>query len=225
MRAPDCVATPGKIIRKFVPSEEICAWIDACEPWPDRDHRDHAGHADDDAERRQRRAQLVARDRLQPDLQDGDELEHRASPTPRSPARRCAATAPVVDDQAVAEHHRPLGVLRDVRFVGDQHDRLAVVVEPLEHRHDLLGGLRVEVPGRLVGQDQLGIVDERPRDRDALLLAARELARVVVLAPGEADDLEAPARLLLALARRDASRTSRSAAAPRSRSPRSARAG
>ena len=32
IRAPDCVAMPGKIIRKFVPSEEICAWIAACEP-------------------------------------------------------------------------------------------------------------------------------------------------------------------------------------------------
>ena len=34
MRAPDCVATPGKIMRKLVPSDEICAWIAACEPWP-----------------------------------------------------------------------------------------------------------------------------------------------------------------------------------------------
>ena len=34
MRAPDWVAMPGKIIRKFEPSAEICAWIAACDPCP-----------------------------------------------------------------------------------------------------------------------------------------------------------------------------------------------
>ena len=46
--------------------------------------------------------------------------------------------------------------------------------------HDVLRRLRVERAGRLVGQDQTRVVDERTRDRDPLLLAARELARVVV---------------------------------------------
>src|SRR5262245_62535402 len=34
IRAPDCVATPGNTIRKLEPSEEICAWMAAWEPWP-----------------------------------------------------------------------------------------------------------------------------------------------------------------------------------------------
>ncbi len=34
IRAPDCVATPGKIMRKFVPRAEIWAWIAACDPLP-----------------------------------------------------------------------------------------------------------------------------------------------------------------------------------------------
>ena len=69
-------------------------------------------------------------------------------------------------------------------------------------RHDLLGGLRVEVAGRLVGEDELGLVDERARDRHALLLSAGELARLVVLPARQAHDGEAPPRLLLALPRR-----------------------
>ena len=53
--------------------------------------------------------------------------------------------------------------------------------------HDLVGGLRVEVAGRLVGQQDRRVVDQRARDRHALLLAAGELARVVVLAVRQAE--------------------------------------
>ena len=72
--------------------------------------------------------------------------------------------------------------------------------------NDLFGGPGVEVAGRLVGEQQLRLVDQRARDRDALLLAAGELARLVLLAPREAHDREALSRLLLALARRVAVR-------------------
>ena len=34
IRAPDCVAAPGKIMRKLDPSELICAWTAACAPPP-----------------------------------------------------------------------------------------------------------------------------------------------------------------------------------------------
>ena len=90
-------------------------------------------------------------------------------------------------------------------------------------RHDLLGGLRVEVAGRLVGEHELGLVDQRAGDRDALLLAARELARLVVLAAGQPDDragTRAPSRC--APSPELPRRRSRSAAAPRSRAPRCA---
>ena len=69
----------------------------------------------------------------------------------------------------------------------DQEERLAVLlVELAQERQDLGGPRRVEVAGGLVGQDQGWAVDERPRDRDALLLAAGELARPVVGTLGEA---------------------------------------
>ena len=43
--------------------------------------------------------------------------------------------------------------------------------------HDLDRELRVEVARRLVGEQDLGLVDERRRNRDALLLAARKRER------------------------------------------------
>src|SRR5262249_11202334 len=67
------------------------------------------------------------------------------------------------------------GELRDVGFVRHQDDGDAGAAQLLEESHDLEAGARVEVAGRLVGQDDLGRGDERARDGDALLLAAREL--------------------------------------------------
>ena len=93
----------------------------------------------------------------------------------------------VVDDQTVAHPDDPLGVLGDVVLVGDHDDRLAGVVELAEHLHDLVAGLGVEVAGGLVGQDDVGVVDQRAGDRDALLLAAGELGRAVVEPVVQAD--------------------------------------
>ena len=50
--------------------------------------------------------------------------------------------------------------------------------------------LRVEVAGRLVGEDDGRAGDQRPRHGDALLLAAGELGRAVRAAAGEADAVD-----------------------------------
>ena len=65
--------------------------------------------------------------------------------------------------------------------------------------------LRVERAGGLVGQDDPRIVDERARDRDALLLSAGELARLVFLAARQADRDAAPSAPAPAAPRADAS--------------------
>ena len=57
-------------------------------------------------------------------------------------------------------------------------------------RHDLVAHLRVEVARGLVGEQQAGPADDGARDRDALLLPARELRREVVHARAEPDALE-----------------------------------
>jgi hypothetical protein len=51
----------------------------------------------------------------------------------------------------------------------------------------LVGGARVEVAGRLVGQDQRRPVHQRARDRHALQFAARQRARPARTEAGEAD--------------------------------------
>ena len=61
-------------------------------------------------------------------------------------------------------------------------DRDAFVVEPLENLHHLDAGPAVEIPGRLVGEDHVRIVDQRSRDGNALLLASGKLARRVIAA-------------------------------------------
>ena len=67
-----------------------------------------------------------------------------------------------------------------LRVVRDHDDRLVILLVQLaEHiKHDLRI-FRVEISGRLVGQDYSGIVDDRPCQSDALLFAAGKLQRLV----------------------------------------------
>ena len=97
----------------------------------------------------------------------------------------------VVDDLAVGQEQDRVGDRRRARVVGDHHDRLAELVDgaaqQVEH---VAAGVRVEVAGRLVGEHDAGPGDERARDRDALRLAAGQLARAVRAAVLEADRVD-----------------------------------
>ena len=96
-------------------------------------------------------------------------------------------------------------VLGDVGLVRDQHDgQPALVVQPLEDPHHLDARARVEVAGRLVGEQQRRVVDQRAGDGDALLLAARQLVRMVIEPLAEADRLERRGGALAALLGADA---------------------
>ena len=77
-----------------------------------------------------------------------------------------------------ARNSDPVGVRGGDRVVGDHHDGLAELVDGLAHEvEDLGAGLRVEVAGRLVGEDDVGPAGQGPGHGDPLLLAARQLAR------------------------------------------------
>ena len=79
----------------------------------------------------------------------------------------------------------------DVHLVGDQQHRdAAAAIQLLKQVHHLDAGPGVEVAGRLVGQQDRRLVDQRPRDGDALLLAARQLVGIVIHALAEPDDLQ-----------------------------------
>ena len=85
------------------------------------------------------------------------------------------------DRAAVAKHQPRVGQRGELGIVRHQHQRGAAGAPDVEQQvHDVAAGRRVEVAGRLVGQHDRRIVGERARDRDALLLAARELRRIVM---------------------------------------------
>ena len=69
----------------------------------------------------------------------------------------------------------------------DHHEGGAAVGQLHEQVDDLGAGLGVEVAGRLIGEQERGLPDDRPRDRDPLALTARQLTRSVRDAVVEAD--------------------------------------
>ena len=85
-----------------------------------------------------------------------------------------------VDDHAALEADDFLGALREFGIVRDEHERGAGAgVQPEQTVNDQLAGLSIEVPGRLVGEQDFWLVDERARQGDALLFAAGELRRIM----------------------------------------------
>ena len=101
-----------------------------------------------------------------------------------------------VDEHPVLDAQHAGGAVGDALVVRDRHEGEALGLQLLEEGEDVGARARVEVAGRLVGEDHGGPGDERAGDRDALALAAGELRGVVVRAVGEADAGE---RLLRAL--------------------------
>src|SRR5712692_6497236 len=88
---------------------------------------------------------------------------------------------------AVADVDDAVGVERYVVLMGDQHDGVALAVQALERRHDLVAGGAVEVAGGLVGQQDGGVVHQGASDGHALALAAGELVGLVIHAVLEID--------------------------------------
>ena len=145
------------------------------------DHRD----AEDDGERRQHRAELPpeqARER------DADHVPARPMAARISGARLRGSSSTIA---AVGEEQDAVGDLGRMRVVRDHHHRLAELLgRRAQELEDAGARLRVEVAGRLVGEHDRRPRDERAGDRDALLLAARELGRTVVAPVGQPDPLQ-----------------------------------
>src|SRR5688572_14117581 len=77
-----------------------------------------------------------------------------------------------VDDPAVEELDLAVRVIRVARIVRDHADRRALAVQLAQQVHHRLAVPRVEVSGRLVGEQDRGLAGERAGDGHALLLAA-----------------------------------------------------
>ena len=112
--------------------------------------------------------------------------EQRARPLVETVGRVDLEQAAAVHDaDAVAELEGFLLV------VGDEDRRDAQrLLDLLQALAQLRADLDVERAERLVEQQHPRLVRERPRERDALLLAARELALVAVAEPAQADEVE-----------------------------------
>ena len=123
-------------------------------------------------------------------------------PALASVARERDARPLEIDDAAVEHVDLPLRAHGALGAVRDHDDGRAVGVDAVEEIHDLARHERVEVAGRLVGEDQLRIAGEHARDGHALLLPAGELRRQMLRARGEADQLERALDALLAVRRR-----------------------
>ena len=152
----------------------------------DRHHGDDRRHADDDAEHGERGAQLVdarapaqrelrrARRRLMPLTVWRQRRAARGASSASGPARRSTSWPS-------RKRRMRARVARDVRLVRDQHDRDAL--RRLSAWKSAMISTLVRVSSAPVGSSARisdRLVDQRARDRHALLLAARELAGMVV---------------------------------------------
>src|SRR5260370_1409463 len=103
-------------------------------------------------------------------------------------SRQGGRHALVADQKTVGDAQDTIAAARQRHVMSDQDQGRAVGARQLEQQiHHLLAGRAVEIAGRLVGQQELGTAHEGARHGDPLLLAARELRRIVADAMAEAD--------------------------------------
>src|SRR5690242_8260632 len=81
-------------------------------------------------------------------------------------------------------------MFRNVGFMGDHYDRLALVIEFLKNLHDLLALSACQISSRLVRQDQHRVHYDRSSNGDTLLLPTGELVGIVVNAIAKSDAYE-----------------------------------
>src|SRR5262245_53209922 len=102
-----------------------------------------------------------------------------------------ARIAHLVEDAAVDQEHHTVRARRGAGVVGHHHDRLAELVDRGLHEvEDLASGAAVEVPGGLVGEDDVRSRGERAGHRHALLLTTRQLAGLVLQAITQLDGVD-----------------------------------
>ena len=107
--------------------------------------------------------------------------------------RREGRVLSCIQDDAVAhvEHSVDVGVAGECLVVGDDDKCLVELVAQVEEKLvQLLLVLRVERPRGLIGEDNLGVVDERPRHGSPLPLATAELCGFVLETLTEAQVVE-----------------------------------
>ena len=143
------------------------------------------------------RPRRLARDRRQ-HARLGDHRD-RPDQTARVRVQRALehARRPELDRAPGVQHEHAIGDLPDHREVvrDVDHRRLVLLAQVTDGSQDVGLGGHVEPGGRLVHDDRLRPEDRRHRDRDALLLAARELMGVAAQELGVARQADVRERL------------------------------
>src|SRR5207245_5038542 len=93
----------------------------------------------------------------------------------------------IIQDHSIAHHDVALRVGSDVLLVRHHHNCDSMLVELLKNSHDLAACAAIEIASRFVCKQDLGLVNQRPRDGHALLLAARKLTWMVVFSTCKTD--------------------------------------
>ena len=148
--------------------------IDTARAHFQRQHdRRHRSACDRDRERARKQPRAHARER-QPDQQHRHsallQLEQRSDLARRDELR-------LVGNQSVAERDHPIRRRGDARVMGDEHQRLRAIPSIPKEAEHLAGRRRVEIPGRLVRENDVRPVGQGARQRDPLLLPAGQLRR------------------------------------------------
>src|SRR6266545_921007 len=156
------------------------------------------GHRPHRAGERAERALVEELDReyrsdAQRDARHGEreEQRHGAGFLQGGAGEGCPHPSPRPLEDTGVERPDRVGSGRELRAVRDVEHRAALVAREAEEQlEDGAPALLVEVSGRLVGEEQARSAQERPAERHALQLAARELLHRIVGARGEADAIE-----------------------------------
>ena len=82
----------------------------------------------------------------------------------------------------------------------DDQRRLSFRDDRIKQFDDFLAGMRIEIAGGFIGENQFRLIDERPGDGHALALATGQFRRAMVHALGQADAREKFAPALFRLA-------------------------
>src|ERR1051326_7128418 len=72
----------------------------------------------------------------------------------------------------ISQPNGPPPAPRNVLVVRHENERLAASMEFVEHAQNFRAGSGVEIPGRLVGEQNEWVIDQRACNRHALLLPA-----------------------------------------------------
>src|SRR5207244_11481972 len=93
----------------------------------------------------------------------------------------------VVEDQAVAHIDVASRVSGDVLLVCHHDDCDSALVQLLKNRHNLDARAAVEISGRLIRKQDLGLIYQRACNSHTLLLATRKLAGILLSSTCEPD--------------------------------------